>query len=350
MSAKATALPDLPALQAWLSSQLGPERSFRISTVQGGASNLIYRIDYNGAAYALRRPPSVANDASSNNILREMRLLRAIGGTAIPHTRLVAGCEDSEVIGAPFALLEWHPGFTGKNPLPAAVAQSPEACRQMAFELIDALGELANTDWQAIGLEGFGKPEQFLERQVARWSAQLERYKVRDIPGLTELGQWLTEHMPQTQRSALIHGDYQFINVMYEGSAPVRLTAIVDWEMATIGDPLLDLGWVLAGWQDPGEAPTFADYIDWQWMPPRAELAARYAAKTGLALDHLPYYMALAMYKLAIIMEGAYARYKTGKSDHPLHAKMEADVPTMIQRGLRFAASSPDQDRPHVEL
>jgi aminoglycoside phosphotransferase (APT) family kinase protein len=338
MSANANELPDLPRLQAWLSSQLGPQRSFEIATVQGGASNLIYRIDYNGVAYALRRPPSVANDASSNNILREMKLLKAIGATDIPHTRLVAGCEDAEVIGVPFALLEWHPGFTGKNPLPAEVAQSPEAHRQLAFELIDALAELANTDWQAIGLDGFGKPEQFLERQVARWASQLERYKVREIPGLVELGQWLTEHMPQMQRTALIHGDYQFINVMYEGSAPVRLTAIVDWEMATIGDPLLDLGWALAGWQDPGEEATFADYIDWQWMPARSELAVRYAEKTGLALDHLPYYMALAMYKLAIIMEGAYARYKAGKSDHPVHAKMETDVPKMIQRGLRFAA------------
>lgn len=336
MTVETTPLPDLARLRRWLESEMGPVHSLSVSAVQGGASNLIYKVNVNDRQFALRRPPLVANDASSNNILREMKLLRAIGRTQIPHTRLVAGCEDSEVIGAPFALLEWHAGFTGKSPLPDGIEGSPEAARQMAFGLVEALAELANTDWQAIGLEGFGKPEQFLERQVSRWSAQLERYKVRDLPGLEQLGQWLAANTPAMQRSALIHGDYQFINVMYDASEPVKLSAIVDWEMATIGDPLLDLGWMLAGWQEAGEEATYANYIDWQWMPTRQELAQRYADKTGLDISRLNYYMALSMFKLAIIMEGAYARYVAGKSAHEIHARMEHDVPVMVQRGLRF--------------
>lgn len=330
-------LPDLPRLGAWLRATLGAAEGLSVKVVQGGASNLIYKVEANGRSYALRRPPQVANDASANNILREMKLLRAIGRSSIPHTRLIAGCEDPQVIGSPFALLEWHDGFAGKNPLPAAIAQSPEAHRTLAFELVDALAELANADWQGLGLEGFGKPEQFLERQVARWSTQLERYKTRDIEGLARLGDWLAQHTPAMQRASLIHGDYQFINVMYEHSNPVRLGAIVDWEMATIGDPLLDLGWMLAGWQQAGEPESYANYIDWQWMPARRELAERYAAKTGLDISALPYYMALSMFKLAIIMEGAYARYQAGKSDLAAHASMEQQVPDMIQRGLHFS-------------
>lgn len=332
-------IPDVARLRTWLEHAVGPGGDLTIMPVQGGASNLIYRIERDGRSYALRRPPAVANDASSNNILREITLLRALASSDIPHTRLVAGCDDPHVIGAPFALLEWHPGFAGKDPLPAFIADDQAARREMAFELVDALASLANTDWLAIDLEGFGNPDGFLERQVSRWSSQLERYKVREVEGLSELADWLRDNTPTTQRTALIHGDYQFINVMYAPEPPVRLTAIVDWEMATIGDPLLDLGWMLAGWQEPGEEESHANYIDWTSMPRRQTLAARYAEKTGLSVAQLPYYMALSLYKLAIIMEGAYARYRAGKSSHPIHASMEQAVPAMVRRGLRFAGT-----------
>lgn len=335
-----TTLPDAGRLGQWLRETLDIDGLPGISPVQGGASNLIYRIDVGGRRFALRRPPAVANDASSNNIVREMTLLRALAKTPVRHTRLVAGCEDREVIGVPFELLEWNTGFTGKAPLPAFVAGDASQRRAMAFELVDALASLAAVDWRAVGLEAFGKPEGFLERQVERWSTQLARYRTRDIAGLDDLAAWLAANTPRMQRACLMHGDYQFINVMYEATPPVRLSAIVDWESATIGDPLLDLGWMLAGWQEPGEEPSHASYIDWTGMPLRAEIAARYAAATGLSTDHLPYYMALAMFKLAVIMEGAYSRFKAGGSTLQVHADMEAGVPAMVRRGLRFAALS----------
>ncbi|WP_075791009.1 phosphotransferase family protein [Massilia putida] len=336
MSETPTPIPDQARLRGWLEAHLGPAPGFEIVPLQGGASNLIYKVTLGAATYALRRPPLVGNDPTSNNLLREMRLLRALAQTTIPHTRLVLGCEQPDVIGAPFELLEWHAGFAAKAPLPPGFEQ-PEARRRMAFELVDALATVSNADWRAIGLDGFGKPEGFLERQVERWLTQLERYRVRNIPSLDRLALWLRENTPEMQRASLVHGDYQFINVMYEPALPVRLSAIVDWESATIGDPLLDLGWMLAGWQEPGEEASFASYIDWHGFPGRRELAERYAAATGLSLQALGYYMALAMFKLGIIMEGAYARYVKGRSTLPLHARMEHDVPMMIARGLRFS-------------
>lgn len=337
MSDSPTYSPDRLRLRTWMREQLRAADELSIEPVQGGASNLIYKLTFGERSFALRRPPLVSNDATSNNLLREIRLLRALAQTDIPHTRLVLACEDAGVIGAPFEVLEWHGGFAARDPLPAPFDSDPAARRAMAFELVDALAAVSNADWQAIGLDGFGKPEGFLERQVERWQAQLERYRVREIPGLKELAHWLRANTPAMSRASLIHGDYQFINVMYEPTLPVRLSAIVDWESATIGDPLLDLGWLLAGWQEPGEEAGFAAYIGWHDFPARRELAERYAIATGLSLEHLGYYMALAMFKLAIIMEGAYSRYVKGRSTLDLHARMEHDVPMMVARGIRFS-------------
>jgi aminoglycoside phosphotransferase (APT) family kinase protein len=333
----ASYLPDGGALLAWLSTQGIQSDRIQVEPVTGGASNLIYRITLKDRTLALRRPPLVSNDPTSNNLLREISLLRAIGKTNIPHTRLVTACETAHVIGAPFELLEWHAGFTAKDPLPGPFDQDPAAREALAFELVDALATVSNVDWRSIGLGNFGKPEGFLERQVDRWLGQLERYRTRDIPGLDELANWLRGNTPAMQRAGLVHGDYQFINVMYDATLPVRLSAIVDWESATIGDPLLDLGWMLASWQEPGEPETFASYISWQAFPPRHVLAQRYEQATGLSVAQLGYYMALAMFKLGIIMEGAYARFAKGRSNHPMHAQMEAGVPAMIQRGLDFS-------------
>ena len=257
MSDTPSYFPDLDRLRAWLEQRLGAARQFDLSAVQGGASNLIYQVTLDDQSYALRRPPLFSNDPTSNNLLREITLLQALARTAIPHTRLVLACEDTDVIGAPFELLAWHSGFAAKAPLPPGF-NSVAVRSEMAYALVDALAAVSNADWQLAGLEGFGKPEGFLERQVERWLAQLERYKVREIPGLDELARWLRANTPPMQRAALLHGDYQFINVMYEPTLPVRLSAIVDWESATIGDPLLDLGWMLAGWQEDGEEATFA--------------------------------------------------------------------------------------------
>lgn len=328
---------DVAALSAWLDATL-PDATGEavVDQIEGGASNLIYKVERNGKCYALRRPPVVKNDPTSNNMRRELTLLKALGRSDIAHPRLVAACEDESVIGVPFALMEWVDGFTPKGTLPPGF-ETPTANRKMAEELIDALAKVSNADWKAMGLEGFGKPDNFLERQVDRWLSQLERARSRDLAHLDEVCTWLRAHTPRMQRASLMHGDYQFINVMFGRNLPPRLAAIVDWESATIGDPLLDLGWVLAGWHEEGEIDTHATYIDWRSFPPRVEMAERYAAKTALDVSALPFYMTLALFKLAVIMEGWYLRHLKGESKVEGHKAMETAVPGMLKRAAWFA-------------
>ncbi len=328
---------DATKLTAWLDANLpGAAAPATVTQMEGGASNLIYRVERGGQAYALRRPPEVQNDPTSNTIRRELRLLSALGKSAIPHPKLIAACEDSDIIGVPFALTQWVDGFTPRDPMPPGF-ETPEAARALAEGMIDGLVAINIANWQAMGLDGFGKPENFLARQVERWTSQLERSRSRDLPGLDALCAWLSANTPATQRITLIHGDYQFINTMFAHAQPARLQAILDWESATIGDPLLDLGWLLAGWHEEGELPTHATYIDWRRFPPRHEMALRYAQRTSLRVTDLNFYMALALFKLAVIMEGWYFRFINGQSTHPAHKDMETAVPGMLARAARFA-------------
>jgi aminoglycoside phosphotransferase (APT) family kinase protein len=328
---------DLTALQDWLEASLsGPRAPLSVQPVPGGASNRIFRLNYRGHDYALRLPPARRNDRSADTILRELRLLQALGHSAIPHPRLIASSDDASILGAPFALMDWIDGFSPRAPLPEEFA-TQYSRRRLSEELIDGLVKVSTADWRGIGLENFGKPDGFLERQANRWQGQLQRATTRELPHLAAVCDWLQVNVPAMQRAALIHGDYTFINVMFAPDPPPRLVAIVDWESATIGDPLLDLGWLLACWQEPGEMPSHASYFEWTQMPPRAAMARRYAHATGLDVETLPFYMALSLLKLAAIMEGWYSLYRSGQSTHPSHAAMEQGVPHMLARAAMFA-------------
>ena len=330
---------DPSALARWLDSRLGgPACEVDVQAVSGGASNLTYRVRRSHQSFALRCPTAHRNDRTADTQRREMILLEALGRSAIPHARLVAKDEDGEVLGVPFILSEWVEGFSPRAPLPPGF-QGRASAQALAWNLTDALATIGNEDYQALGLGGFGKPDGFLERQVDRWLSQLERARSRSLDGIDELCSALRDACPKTQRTALIHGDYQFVNVMFAPDAPPTLVAVIDWETATIGDPLLDLGWMLAGWQEEGEPPTHASYMDWTDMPSRAAVAERYAKATGLDVSGINYYLALALFKLVAIMEGWYFQYVNGRSKHAGHAAMKTMVPDMIRRALAFAAT-----------
>jgi aminoglycoside phosphotransferase (APT) family kinase protein len=201
----------------------------------------------------------------------------------------------------------------------------------MGLTMVDALAEISTVDWRSGDLAGIGRPEGFLERQVSRWSGQLDTYRTRELPGLDEVASWLVEERPEQRDSSLIHGDYSFFNVLFARNSD-RLLAVIDWETATIGDPLLDLGGLLSNWANPGEEPLFwRSATGLAGMPTRAELADLYARRTGRDLTHLPFYMTLASFRLACILEGAYAKYRAGESEHELHAEFEGDVPRLIE-------------------
>ncbi len=328
---------DAVRLTQWLDATLpGPGAPAIFTQVEGGASHLIYRVERGGQTFALRRPAAVQDEPTSNTFRRELRLLAALSKSAIPHARLIAACEDTGLIGVPFALLRWMDGFALRDPRPEGF-DTQEAARSMAEELIDGLVAINIANWQAMGLEGFGAPEDFLARQVDQSLAQLERARSRDLPNLERLSEWLRANPPATQRVTLIHGNYQFKNVMFARAQPPRLQAIMDWESATIGDPLLDLGLALAGWQEEGEPPSHASTTDWRAFPPRKEMALRYAQRTSLRVTDLNYYMALALFKLAATTEDGYFRTIDRQSTQPADKDVETAVPLMLAKACRFA-------------
>ncbi|HET9728127.1 MAG TPA: phosphotransferase family protein, partial [Acidimicrobiia bacterium] len=231
-------------------------------------------------------------------------------------------------------------GVVVRDRIPAPLAADPGAPRACAYALIDALAGIHAFDWRAGGLEDFGKPDGYLERQVPRWLAQLERYKTRAIPEVEEAGEWLLAHTPAMQPPTVIHGDYKLDNVMFAPRLPVELVAVVDWEQSTIGDPLVDLGWVLGLWPDPGETASLAGSSPFGRdadAPTRAELTDRYANTTGRDLSQLSFYCVLGLFKLACVMEGSYARFRAGTSDDPFFAALEVGVPALARRALEFA-------------
>jgi aminoglycoside phosphotransferase (APT) family kinase protein len=240
----------------------------------------------------------------------------------VPHPRFIASCGDPSVIGVRFYLMALVDGWLGHGePPPAPFDRPGKSRRDLGFALVDGIARLANVDYRAVGLEGFGKPEGFLERQVERWRSQLasyaetEAYAGRELPGLAYAADWLSANTPDASPAGIIHGDYSFANCLFERTAPARVAAMIDWELATVGDPLLDLGWVCYGFRGRDD-PDPAGYFDAADFPYREELADHYAEKTGRSVEHLTYYMVLAQYKLAVIMERHYARFQSGRQAH----------------------------------
>jgi aminoglycoside phosphotransferase (APT) family kinase protein len=209
--------------------------------------------------------------------------------------------------------------------------------------LIDALAGIHSFDWRTRGLADFGKPDGYLARQVPRWLGQLARYKTRPLPEVDEAGRWLEAHVPEMQSPTVIHGDYKLDNVMFAPRLPVELVAVVDWEQSTIGDPLVDLGWVIGLWIEPGERPSLAGASPFPLdadVPRRAELVARYADRAGRDVTNLGFYCVLGLFKLACVMEGSYARFRAGTSDDAYFAALEEGVPALARRALEFATTA----------
>jgi aminoglycoside phosphotransferase (APT) family kinase protein len=216
------------------------------------------------------------------------------------------------VLGRTFYLMGYVDGWSpmGREGWPAPFDTDLDARRGLAFELVDGIALLSKVDWRATGLDDLGRPDGFHERQVDRWTAFLDRIKGRELPGFDEAAAWLRAHRPLDYVPGIMHGDYQFANVMFRDGAPARLAAIVDWEMGTVGDPKLDLAWVVQGWpddtSDPGDA--FTSYVDMQGMPAKGEILARYAEVSGRQVDDIDYYAVLARWKLAVVLEQGYQR------------------------------------------
>jgi aminoglycoside phosphotransferase (APT) family kinase protein len=340
----ATPLVDPDRLASWMDAQgLVPGVPVAVERITTGHSNEVFLVTRDELVAVLRRPPRTPLSPTAHDMAREFRLLRAFhGNAAVPVPRPIACCTDVDVIGAPFYLMDHVDGIVAREAMPAPLDTDAGAPRACAYALVDALGGIHAFDWQRGGLDDYGRPDGYLERQVPRWLGQLERYKTRALPDVDEAGKWLAAHTPPPQPPAVIHGDYKLDNVMFAPRLPVELVAVVDWEQSTIGDPLVDLGWMIGLWVEPGERPSLAGASPFPPaadVPARAELAARYAERTGRDLSFLAFYCVLGLFKLACVMEGSYARFKAGTSDDAFFALLEDGVPALARRALEFASS-----------
>lgn len=304
---------DFERLAHWMDERElpGAGQPLEHTFLAGGSQNEIYELRRGEHACVIRIPPPSAPAARDEGILREWRIIEALDGTDVPHTAAVAMCDDPSVLGRSFYLMGLVDGWSpmGMGPQwPEPFHSDLEARRGLAFQLVEGIALLSKVDWRAKGLQDLGRPDGFHERQVDRWSAFLERIKGRELPGFDEAAAWLRAHKPIDFVPGLMHGDYQFANVMFAHGAPARLAAIVDWEMGTVGDPKLDLGWTVQGWPQDTSAPDAASYVPMYGMPTRDEVVAHYAAVSGRQVDDLDYYLVLAKWKLAVVLEQGFQR------------------------------------------
>jgi aminoglycoside phosphotransferase (APT) family kinase protein len=333
---------DLKAVADWMSEQgLGEGPLHDVSAVTGGTQNVMLRFNRSGREYVLRRGPRHLRPRSNTVILRETRVLAALAGSDVPHPHLIASCDDTGVLGdAVFYLMEPIDGFNAGEGLPPLHAGDPGVRFQMGLSMADALAKLGAVDHVAVGLADFGKPDGFLERQVPRWLSELESYQEFDnypgpqIPGVEQVAAWLEQHRPSNWMPGIMHGDYHAANVMFSRTGP-EVVAIVDWEMCTIGDPLLDLGWLLATWRQRDGSSVFGHALGGQdGLASTDDLLQRYAANTVRDLSHITWYIVLACFKLGIVIEGTLARACAGKAEKEVGDQLHAATVHLFQRAL----------------
>jgi aminoglycoside phosphotransferase (APT) family kinase protein len=305
-----------------------------------GHSNVTYLVRRGDAELVLRRPPRPPLPPSAHDVLREARLLSALETADVRTPRVLFSCDDESVIGAPFYVMERIPGDVIAGTIPSRLDTEAER-RRIGEQLVDALVEIHAVDWQSCGLGEFGKPTGYLDRQLRRFGGLWEHNKTRELPVLDDLTAWLGEHKPESGPATIVHGDYRLGNVMFAPGTPARLNAIFDWELATIGDPLADVGYLVATWAQPGDPENAISALGGltrrPGFPTREELIARYEAGSGRSMSDVRWYMTLALWKSAVFLEGSYKRRLAGTTDDPWFDLLEKGVPDVAERAWGIA-------------
>jgi aminoglycoside phosphotransferase (APT) family kinase protein len=340
-------LVDFDHLLAWMDAQgLEHGSAADIEQISGGSQNVLVRFRRGARDFVLRRPPAFSTANGNETMRREARLLAALTSTAVPHPRLIAACADEAVLGAAFYLMEPVEGFNPAVGLPAPHRHDPALRRSMGLAMADGIASLAALDHKALGLDDFGRPENYLDRQVGRWRSQFEAYGRFEgwpgpagLPEVDAVARWLEAHRPASFVPGIMHGDFHLKNVMFRYDGP-GLAAIVDWELATIGDPLVDLGWLLATWREPG-APVHETQIlvePWDGFPTAEELVARYGEQSGRDVSAIGWYHVFACYKLGLLLEGSFARACAGKAPMAIGERLHRNAVRLLGRAARLAA------------
>jgi aminoglycoside phosphotransferase (APT) family kinase protein len=321
MSAEASGTTEVPdgidreAVEGWFEANVegaGPPLAFE--RISGGRSNLTFAVtDSTGRRWALRRPPLGKRLGSAHDMSREHRVIAGLQGTPVPVPPLAAFCEDESVNGAPFYVMEFVDGTVLRTKPDAEAAFDADERHAVGLRVVDTLVDLHAVDPDEVGLGELGRKQDYVARQLRRWSGQWEKSKTRELELVDDLHRRLEARIPEQGPATIVHGDYRLDNMILAGDGSVA--AVVDWELCTLGDPLADVGLLMVYWSQPGddfaplfEAPTLAD-----GFPLRDELHDRYAERSGRDLSELDYYVALGYWKLAIILEGVFARYAAGQ-------------------------------------
>ncbi len=312
----------------------GPIEATRIGE---GHSNVTFLIRRGEARFVLRRPPRPPLPPSAHDVLREARLLGALAGTQVRVPRVLLAHEDEAALGVPFYVMDVVDGVVFNEELPAGLDTRAERGR-IGIELVDSLAEL-----HAVAPpEGLGAPTGYLERQLRRFAGLWELTRTRELPLVEEVHRRLEETRPDSPPSTIVHGDYRLGNAMFTAAAPARLLAILDWELATVGDPLADVGYLTATWTEPGGAPSPLGVSPVTARPgfaTRAELVARYEEASGRRVERLAWYQALALWKASIFLEGNYKRFLAGTTDDPYYAKLDTHVPNLVEAAWELACA-----------
>lgn len=335
---------DLAQLEPYLRSHLpAAEGPLVVEQFPAGHSNLTYSVRLGEYDLVLRRPPFGSKVKAAHDMGREFRVLSKLHGAYPPAPQPLLYCDDTALLGAPFYVMHRIRGVIIRKELPPGMLLPPDAARRLSESFIDNLAALHALDYAAIGLGDLGKPEGYMRRQVEGWIKRYCDSQTEEIPEVEPIGRWLTEHVPERHDAALIHNDYKFDNVVVADEDVTRIIGVLDWEMATLGDPLSDLGTAIGYWIDPGD-PDELQWIRWgpttvAGMLTRRELVDQYAAKTGRDTSGIAFYYVYAMFKTAVIGQQIYYRFHHGLTKDPRFAFFIEATKIMMRTALRVAES-----------
>lgn len=312
---------DHDRLAAYLRRRLpGSERPLAVRQFGGGHANLTYLLQYGEIEYVLRRPPLGPVAASAHDMGREYRVLSVLHRVYPLAPRAHLYCDDPAVLGAPFFVMERRRGTVVRLVIPPEFGGGADATanRRLSEALIDALADLHQADYRAVGLETLGRPEGFLRRQIDGWAQRYERARTRDLAVVGELVEWLRAAQPASPPPTLIHNDWRLDNMMMDAADPGRVVAVFDWDMCTIGDPLADLGTLLSSWRQPGEEVQGMTAGSMPSTVPgflsRHDAVARYGARRGVDVSAVPYYYVFGQFKMAVVLQQIFHRYHLGQT------------------------------------
>jgi aminoglycoside phosphotransferase (APT) family kinase protein len=331
-------------LGPYLAGRLGDDgwREPTVEVVPGGRSNLTYYVTSPAGSVVLRRPPLRAVRPTAHDMTREHRVLSALAGTAVPVPEVLLLCTDTDVLGAPFYVMRRVPGVVVRAAFPDGYATTAADRVAITEAMIDVLADLHAVDPVAAGLDGFGRPEGYLARQLRRWSGEWQALRSVDLPAVDALAAELGARPPQGRSGPVVHGDYKLDNVVLDAADPGRIAAVLDWEMSTLGDPLADLGLLLVYWQPDHAAAVVPSVTGLPGFPSRSEVVARYAARTGRDVRDLPWYVGFGYFKLACVIAGIVARQRAGAMADNTDDGLGDSIGTLAEAGRDVLARRAD--------